>query len=448
MNYPRLRTATGITLSVLLGTGAMLVSPIAASAAGVGDQTDAVLYNADGPIGDVLTELSNSDDDSTTVAAPFPINFFGETAGALCISTNGTIVPVPTVGDSCGDDYDVDLATFAVDNQESVIGALLADLDPSEELYQTEAPDVAIVDVQIASEIVTFETAAPHGYSAGSFTSIDFAGTHPIFGGGVSGVIASVPDATHFTFDFSGSSIPDTAGNSYAGTAQGAGTEYEDTNSDGLADDGFGNVKQIYAGTTTVDGKPAFAITWYRVPTNDDENPSTLSNTFQVVFIQEPTTNGDTVGYDFSVQFNFGTLTDGNDGYEIGSDGSASCDSEEPETCAWSVGWARYDSGTDTAEEYEFFADVPVTDLIDGAGATALVNNRLNSDVYGRYMMSMFGGVTVGYSVPVLVGRDAAPAQLPNTGVDASGLIAASGLLLLIGAALVIARRRQASEQA
>jgi LPXTG-motif cell wall-anchored protein len=444
-----LRSVTSVALTAVLAVGAVIVSPVAANAAGVGDQTDAVLYGPTGPIGDVLTDLSDEDDNSTTVAAPFAINFFGVKSAGLCITTNGVIAPVATELDSCASDYDSDLADYAIDNEESAIGALLADLDLSEELFVAPGPIVPLAAFSSASQILTFTTTSPHTFEVGEWVEVTFDPEHPELGDRQGGYVDSIPAPNQFTWDWTGDDFPDQAEAPFTGSVEGEGEVYEDTavDADSLGDDGFGNVKQVYAGSTTVDGKPAFAVTWFRVPTNDDTNSQLLSNTFQLVIIQEPTTDGDTLGYDFSVQFNFGTLTDGNDGYKIGSP-SDECDSNHPETCAWSVGWVRYDAIAETAQEFEFFADVPVTDLIDGAGNTALINNSLNSPVYGRYMMSMFGGVTTGYSVPVLDGREVEAAQLPNTGTDVTPLIAASALLLLLGAALFIGSRRRRSEQA
>ncbi|MCU1440319.1 MAG: hypothetical protein JWP85_1316 [Rhodoglobus sp.] len=431
---PRLIAGASIAAVVAIS---VLTLPLAASAAGVGDQSSAVLYEASSPIGTVLTDLTDDDDESTTVALPFSINFFGSKYDALCVSTNGTVVPVPTALDGCGDDYDVDLANFAVDNDESVIGALLADIDPSEEMWPSSIP---IASVSVASEIITITTSAPHGYLVGDEASFFLVEEHPDLYHGWTDPVATVVSPTQFTIDDTGSGIADFADTALAGAV---GRLYDDTiddsDADGLADDGFGAVKQVYAGATTFEGKPAFAVTWYRIPTNDALNSPVLSNTFQIVFVQEPTTDGVTLGYDFTTQFNFGTLTDSNDGYDPANPAS-SCDSDTPEDCRWSVGWARWDSGTDTAEEFELFANAPVSDIVDG-GSTPLVLNSLNSAVGGRYIMSMTAGVTGGYAIPALA--TVVPAGLPVTGSDPAPLMAAGFLLATVGALLLVLRRRR-----
>jgi LPXTG-motif cell wall-anchored protein len=432
------RLIAGASIAAVVAISALSL-PLTASAAGVGDQSSAVLYEATSPIGTVLTNLTNQDDDSTTIALPFSINFFGSKYDALCVSTNGTVVPVPTALDGCGSDYDVDLAEYATDNDESVIGALLADLDPTEELWPGSIP---IASVSVASEIITITTAGPHGYLVGDEASYFLVEDHPELGHGWTDFVDTVISPTQFTINTTGSGIGDFADTALAGSV---GRLYDDTiddsDADGLADDGFGAVKQVYAGATTFEGKPAFAVTWYRMPTNDAVNSPALSNTFQIVFVQEPTTDAVTLGYDFTAQFNFGTLTDSNDGYDA-ADPTTECDSETPEECRWSVGWARWDSGTDTAEEFELFANAPVSEIVDG-GSTPLVLNSLNSAVGGRYTMSMTAGVTGGYAIPALA--TAVPAGLPVTGSDPAPVLAGGFLLAAVGALLLVARRRRAA---
>lgn len=422
-----------------------MFAPIAANAAGVGDTSAAVLYDTNGPIGDVLTDLSGQDDSVTTIALPFPINFFGDKYDALCVSTNGVVVPVPTVADSCSSDYDVDLATFAVDSDQSVIGALLADNDPSETLWVASAPVTAL---SVATGVATFTTSTPHGYAVGDYVEIEFVPADADFGSWFSGTVTSVVSPTQFT---AATGVADTAERAAVGTT---GRPYDDTqddsDADGLADDGFGAVKQVYAGSTTFDGAPAFAVTWYRVPTNDRENSRVLSNTFQIVLIQTPTVDGATVGYDFVAQFNFGTLTDDNDGYDE-TDPTSGCDSTLPETCRWSVGWARWDAGTDTAEEFELFADAPVSDIVDQGGVSALTNNSLNSTVRGRYTFGMVAGVTISFAVPVLDGNVpvvAAPVPAaPVLAATGSELVPFGGaaLVLLLGGITLIALSRRSA---
>ena len=440
------RLLGGGAAAALVAATVLLVTPMSASAAGVGDTSAAVLYDPTGPIGSVLTALSDHDDDATTIPAPFPINFFGTKYDYLCVSTNGTVTPVANAGDGCSDDYDVSLAEFASeDGGHSVIGALLADNDPSETLWKSQS--TTLTSVVATGGVATFTTAGPHGYAVGDRASVFFH-NDPNFGTGLSDFNVLAVTATTFDVNWGGPDfavMPATGdvGIPYSDTA-------DDSNSDGLADDGFGDVKSVYAGATTFNGQPAFAITWYRVPTNDRVNSGLKSNTYQLVFVQDPTATGATTGYDFTVQFNFGTLTDDNDGYDpTDPTGSSSCDSSNPVTCRWSVGWAQWDAVNNVAIPFELFANAPVSDIVD-PGSTPLVGNSLNSSVLGRYTFAMANGVTVGFSIPVL-GAGPAPVtpaapSLAATGVDETIAGLGAVTLLLAGGILMLLRRRSARQ--
>ncbi len=326
----------------------VLAMPTTASAAtpGVGDVSNAMRYDVSGPFGSPIAELSDEDDDSDTLTAPFALNFFGVVSNGICVTTNGGFFPVPTDTDGCSASYDEDVENLALDSGASMIAALAGDLD-----------------------------------------------------------------------------LGECADNSF---------------------DGFGIPCEIYFGTTTVDGRDAFIITWYRVPMNNDDNAETLSNTFQLVIVKKAT-GDDTVGWDFDIEFNYGTLTDGEDGYSA-ADPTDECDGEEGDAdCRWGIGWANFIPGApDTADSYELFASTPVFDLVDG-GATPLVKNSLNSSVLGRYTFSMVGGVTQGFAVPVLAGTPK-PA-LAATGSEAPNFVSIAGALSLLvaGMAIVATRRRRAT---
>lgn len=328
--------------------------PSAAFAAGpgVGDVSDAMVYGADAPVGTILSDLSGEDDEAATVALPFPINFFGTSYGALCVSINGVVYPVPTAGDTCEADYNDNLADLAESSEAPVIAALAADID---------------LDNKV-----------------------------------------------------------------------------EDADGNPITDDGFGIPAEVYFGTTTVDGKTAVVVTWYRVQMFDDDNDKTLSNTFQLVFIQEPTTDGDTVGYDFTIQINFGTATDNEEGYEIESEACEAADEADEhlaECYRWGVGWANW--ADDVADPSELFPNTPVDALVDGS-ATSLTANSLNSTVLGRYTWGMVGGVTVGFAAPQMGPAAAEPAkpQLAATGSEYPVIgIAGLGLAVILAGGVLLLRR-------
>lgn len=432
------RIAATATAAFLIGAASIVISPLSATAAGVGDTSGAVLYGASGPVGSVLSGLTDSDDGTTTIPIPFPINFFGTKYDFLCVASNGTATPVATAGDSCNGDYDVNLANAATDQGASIIGALLADDDPSEELWKSATP---IATIEASGGVLTVTTTTPNTFAVGDDVEAFISPDDPDLGSSPTLTVATVISPTQFTVVWAGADIA-----SRAVTGGWLGLPYDnatdDTNADGLADDGFGDVKNVYAGATTFGGQPAFAITWYRVPTNDTDNLPSKSNTFQLVFVQKPTTLGPTAGYDFDAQFNFGTLTDDSDGYDP-ADPSSSCDSTTPVDCRWSVGWAQWDGAT--ATPFELFADAPVSEIVD-PGSKALVKNSLNSSVLGRYTFAMVDGATVSFAVPPLDGTTTAGAPtLAATGVSAPEFVFGGGLLLAGAVLLLVGRPRRSS---
>lgn len=337
------RKTTASVVAACAAIALAVTMPLSASAAspGVGDVSDAVRYDAAGPFGTIVADLSGEDDDSTTFGAPFPINFFGQVSAGICLTTNGGFYPVPTDTDSCSDDYDENLSELAISAAAPMIAAFAADQDLGE--CNDDTPD------------------------------------------------------------------------------------------------GWGTPCEIYFGTTTIDGRDAFVLTWYRVSMYEDENDPALDNTFQIVIIKKATGN-DTDGWDFDIEFNFGHVTDNEDGYSA-EDPSEECTSGTTD-CRWGIGWANY-LGPEEADAYELFPTTPTEQLIDG-GALALTAHSLNSAVLGRYTFGMVGGVTQGFAQPFAAAPEP---QLAATGSSATtvGWLAAASLVLLAGAAMVATRRMRVS---
>ena len=321
---------------MLAAVGALalvVTNPLIASAAtpGVGDVSDAMRYDVAGPIGTPLAGLSGTDDQTQTVAAPFPINFFGTASSGICVTTNGGFYPVPTAADSCSNTYDLDLENLALQSQAAMIAALASDLD-----------------------------------------------------------------------------LGNCADNTF---------------------DGFGIPCEIYFGTTTVAGRDAFVITWYRVPMYTSNNDPALSNTFQIVIVKRATGDA-TVGWDFDIEYNYGNLTDGEDGYST-ADPTSECNGNEGDPdCRWGIGWANYVAGPpSSADPYELFATTPVFELLDG-GATPMTANSLNSTVLGRYTFAMVGGTTTGFTPPILGAPPTVPPPVNAPSTAAGPQLAASGYVL------------------
>lgn len=418
----RISRAASAVVAALAAVVLALTGALPASAIGVGDLSAAVVYEATSPVGTILEGLDDEDDDAETIALPFPVNYNGLVANALCVTTNGYVVPVATIADTCGSGaYDESLAEGAVSIAESTIGVLLHDIDTASALWS--GPGVALSSVELTAGVATVATSAAHGYSVGDEPDLWFSTPDPTFNSLIRVSVSNVIDANTFQFTWLD---PDFANRAAVGeTRIGFDDTLDDTDADGHADDGFGAINQIYAGPTTVGGAPAFAVTWYRVTSYESRNSPTLSDTFQIVIVQDPTSNGGAVGFNFSVHFNFGTVADNDleDGYDA-TDPDNECDEFSPADCRYAVGFSFYDSVAGTATSQELFATIPKADLVDG-GAQALVSNSLDSGVAGRYILRYVG-----------------PSQLAATGVESVPMGLAALALLTAGGVLMVVRRR------
>ena len=122
-----------------------------------------------------------------------------------------------------------------------------------------------------------------------------------------------------------------------------------------LERDEVGAIQQVYFGTTTVGGRDAYSLTWYRTATFESNtdginggrfpavNPQTLSITVQLLIIKR-STGSDAAGWDFDYEVNIGHANDASDGYRSTDPGS-SCSSnslQDLALCRWGIGTARY----------------------------------------------------------------------------------------------------------
>jgi hypothetical protein len=189
---------------------------------------------------------------------------------------------------------------------------------------------------------VTVTTAAAHKLGTGDY--ITFAGT------GITAI-----DDKHFPVTRTGATtltFPQPAGFD-------ASTAVDLTaNHKWFQSDGYGAIGQIYFGTTTVDGRPAMVVSWYRIGMYANDNPKVRTSTIQLVLVKKNTGDA-TAGWDFDVEFNYGTMTDDEDGYaapnynangttEGDSAGSWTADASNPNggyapaNARWGIGWASY----------------------------------------------------------------------------------------------------------
>jgi len=101
------------------------------------------------------------------------------------------------------------------------------------------------------------------------------------------------------------------------------------------------------------------------------------------------------------------------------------------------AGWSTYNPTTKEIKWFDFFRNYAWADVMND-GAHAATNNKLNSDVNGRYFFGQRGGATVTDSNQLGGGS-----TLANTGGDFTGLLAVASALVL-GGALMAMRRRKA----
>jgi len=418
----KLTRTVGLAVALVFGVVPAVVLTPGATAAGIGDITTAMRYDLDGTvIGEVATEIQDEDDDSYLIEAPWPMNFFGRTFDGLCVTSNGTVSPVvyDDGNTSCDDTYDEPMADLADSAGSPLIAAFSNDNDLGETVKladKTVSGFSVSGDPSTTDSVVTVTTSTAHGLTSGDVRSVYVIDT--VFNNGneddtrtdeywYEDVTVTVVNSTQFTFsgdsakNGDGSFTPSYPAGVKSGTvAVDQGWVWDDNGADvDGVDDGIGKINTIYVGETTVDGRDAWIYTNYRSVTNDGNNPDILTNTFQIVLIKRTTPNGVTRGYDFDIEYNFGAVKDGDDGY---SAEGGSCDDLNSD-CRTGVGIADWDPIGEVADVYELFASTPSRDLVDGH-TTSMTSNRLNSTINGRYTFRMVGGSIQEFAVPVMDG--------------------------------------------
>lgn len=407
-----------ITLALGLFPAVALTS--GATAAGIGDITTAVRYADNGKvIGDVAEPIQDSDDDSYLIEAPWPMNFFGRKFDGLCVTSNGTVSPVVYADADCDDSYDDPLASLGESANSPVIAAFANDNDlgNSVRAAETTVSGFSVTgDPSTTDSLVTVTTSTVHGLTSGDVRSLYVIDT--VFNNGneddtrtdeywYEDVTVTVLNTTQFTFSGDSAKNADGTFTPVYPAAVKSGTvtvdqgwvwndESPDLNG---VDDGIGKINTIYVGETTVDGREAWVYTNYRSVTYEQRNPYILTNTFQIVLVKRTTFNGDTRGFDFDIEYNYGAMKDGGDGYAVEG---GSC-SDMNSGCRTGVGLVDWDPIGEVADVYELFGSTPSRDLVDGH-TTSITSNRLNSTINGRYTFRMVGGSVQEFAVPVMDG--------------------------------------------
>lgn len=363
--YPRV--AGGLLTSVILA----LIYPSVAGAKPLGDASDtssAVRYDTSGArkvYGKVAADLFDTDDEGEKFLLPFPINFFGAMRTHACVTTNGGIFPTDS-SSSCDDEYDEGLGDLALSADDPFMAVLALDLDLGEDLLllpdgsagNRNADDLlgsfngTTAVGNLSSEVVTVQYVG-HGLIAGD--SVTFVGTNTVLDG--QNYAVTVIDNDNFSISVPGITDLD-PGSSLTVISDG---EWAYSNGVGT--------RGVYVGNTTIDGRPAFVVTWYRTPHNDDDNPDDRSSTLQLVLIKKDT-GDDTIGWDFDIEYNMGSMTDDEDGYNV-EDPTDECgawpsypDDDQRATCRWAMGFAAYYTNVEIASYSASSGVVTVTTTI------------------------------------------------------------------------------------
>jgi hypothetical protein len=416
----------GLAIALTFGVvpALLVTSSSTAATIGVGDITDAMRYGSDNRvIGEIAQQIRNSDDSSQWIEAPWPMNFFGRKYDGICVTSNGTVSPVqlPESGSpTCSNSFDQKLEDLAESASAPVIAAYANDNNLGRTVREAEN---TITGFQVAGDpsttdsVVTITTASAHGLTTGNTRSIYV--VDPLFDNGntednrtdeywYEDVSITVVDTTTFTFSGDVASVPgdDDITPTYPAAVKNAtvsvnyGVQWDDSDSSlNDTDDGIGVINTVYIGETTIDGRDAWVYTNYRSVTHEENNPKVLTNTFQIVLIKRTTFGGETRGYDFDIEYNYGSVKDGDDGYSVEG---GSC-SDMSSGCRTGVGLVDWDPIGEVANVYELFGSTPGRDLVDGH-TTSMTGNRLNSTINGRYTFRMVGGAVQQFAVPVMDG--------------------------------------------
>ena len=416
----------GLAIALTIGVvpALLVTSSSTAATIGVGDITDAMRYGSDNRvIGEIAQQIRNSDDSSQWIEAPWPMNFFGRKYDGICVTSNGTVSPVqlPESGSpTCSNSYDQKLEDLAESASAPVIAAYANDNNLGRTVREAEN---TITGFRVAGDptttdsVVTITTASAHGLTTGNTRSIYV--VDPLFDNGntednrtdeywYEDVSITVVDTTTFTFSGDVASVPgdDDITPTYPAAVKNAtvsvnyGVQWDDSDSSlNDTDDGIGVINTVYIGETTIDGRDAWVYTNYRSVTHEENNPKVLTNTFQIVLIKRTTFGGETRGYDFDIEYNYGSVKDGDDGYSVEG---GSC-SDMSSGCRTGVGLVDWDPIGEVANVYELFGSTPGRDLVDGH-TTSMTSNRLNSTINGRYTFRIVGGAVQEFAVPVMDG--------------------------------------------
>lgn len=413
----QLKRLTGAVLAFSMPF-AILVPAQPAFSQGVNDVTTAVRYASDGKvIGSIVAGISDDDDESELLQAPWPMNFFGRKYTGLCVTSNGTISPVVAENEpSCDDSFDDDLAGLAESADAPLIAAFANDNHTAQPIRAREYQIVSMAR-DSGTNTITVTTSTDHSLQNGDTRSIYVAAEvfnnentdgyrmdeywfHELPITRTGSRTFTFSGATAKRMGTSGTYTPAYSAQTNSTVSIRSGWVWDQTSNDlDGVDDGKGRAGSIYVGETTIDGRDAWVYTNYRTSNFQNNNPEIFQNTFQIVLIKKATSGGSTSGFNFDIEFNYGTVTDGEDGYSAPNLSCSGLDSG----CRTGVGLSDWDPISDTADVYELFPNTPSRDLVDRL-PSGMTNNRLNTSINGRYTFAHIDGVVQSFATPVMDG--------------------------------------------
>jgi len=193
-------------------------------------------------------------------------------------------------------------------------------------------------------------------------------------------------------------------------------------------------------GTGTVSGRDAFGVNWvsvdcFGVATPDDELPlATIFNSFQLVLIER----FDTGAMNFDIELNYDSIK-----WETAEStgGDETCLDGPPGSSA-RIGYS--DGGVNT---FEFSGSGVSNSFLDSSlPSSSLIQNSLNSDVLGRYIIPVRGGIPnpEPQPEPMIGGKllDINTASLLVGGIGINALYAGLFIPIAIGIGLVLVKRK------
>ncbi len=192
-------------------------------------------------------------------------------------------------------------------------------------------------------------------------------------------------------------------------------------------------------GTGTVNGLDAFGVNWVMVDCNgvatpDNQfPPATVFNSFQLILVER----FDTGAKNFDIELNYDTIK-----WEAGEASGG-----DPTCLGGDSARIGYSDGT-LGNSFEFAGSAVNGAFLDsGPAATSLIQNSLNSDILGRYIIPVRAGIPnpEPQPEPMIGGKllDIDKVSLLVGGIGINAVYAGLFIPLAIGIGLVLGKRKQ-----